>query len=190
MSDVLAASVFSKTDQQTTPLATAFTPEETITVVDPRHPLYGQTLRLIQFTKNAHHGPSCVVWLENGTERLIPIAATDRSPQPPTIYPQPLNLAAAESLVRAYARIRTQIKERAENVQPTNQSVSDCPISPDRHQQRPADSAITGQSDPLQTTLEHSHRRATAGVVSQPRQRQSRARQQSKKQNRQRGGKR
>src|ERR1700741_5024184 len=186
MRDRSAVPGFSKTDQQTTSLATAFSPEETITVIDPRHPLYGQTLRLIQFTKNAHHGPSCVVWLENGAERLIPIAATDRSPQPPTLYPQPLNLAASESLVRAYARIRTQIKERAENVQPTNQSVSDCPISPD--QQRPADSTITGQSDPLRTTLEHSHRRATAGAVSQPRPRQSRARQPSNKQNRQRGG--
>src|SRR5262245_38049916 len=119
MSVASAASAFSKTAQRTTPLATTFSAEETISVIDPRHPLYGQTLRLIQFTKCAYHGPSCVVWLENGTERLVPLAATDRSPQPPTLYPLPLNLTSAESLVRAYARILNQFKERAENVQQT-----------------------------------------------------------------------
>jgi hypothetical protein len=178
-----------KTAQRTTPLATTFSAEETISVIDPRHPLYGQTLRLIQFTKCAYHGQSCVVWLGNGAERLVPLAATDRSPQPLTISPLPLSLTSAESLVRAYARTLNQIKERAENVQQTNQSISKAPTEPNKRQQRQAGFTAV-QSDPLRATLEPPHCRATTGDASPSRQRQSRSHQQSEEQSRQRGGKR
>jgi tetratricopeptide (TPR) repeat protein len=68
-------------------------------------------LRLIQFAKNAHHGPSCVVWLENGTERLVPIAATDRSPQPPTLYPHPHGPARGVE----YSKLALSIAERKQD---------------------------------------------------------------------------
>src|SRR5262249_18216977 len=181
-----------KTNQQTTPIASTFSAEETISIIDPRHPLYGQTLRLIQFAKSAHyHGPCCVVWLENGAERLIPLGATDRAPQPPTFYSFPLNLTSAENLARTYARILNQIKERADNVQPTpNQPISEGSASLNKHQQCQASLPTAMQSDSLRAAVEPPHCCDTGSAASPSDQRQSHPHQQSKKRNRQRGGKR
>ena len=63
-------------NQETTPLGQSVSPEQTITVLDPRHPLCGQTFPLVAMTYDARFGRCCVVWLRPYEERLIPLQAT------------------------------------------------------------------------------------------------------------------
>jgi hypothetical protein len=86
-----------------------------VTVVDPRHPLYGRTLPLIDITNKQYLGRSCVVWIQEGVERIVPLAATDRAPESVTIYPFPLNPFSVRQLVSAYGRIASQITEATED---------------------------------------------------------------------------
>jgi hypothetical protein len=76
--------------------------EETVTVIDPRHPLYGRTLPLITITNKAYLGRCCIVWVYGGHNQCVPLAATDRAPEPPTIFPVPLNLTAVQQLIEAW----------------------------------------------------------------------------------------
>ena len=52
-------------------------PSETIEVTDPAHPLYGLTLPLIEVATKPQLGRACVVRLNPGVVRLVPLAATD-----------------------------------------------------------------------------------------------------------------
>jgi hypothetical protein len=101
--------------QPTTPSATTSATDETVTVVDPRHPLFGRTLRLIGITNKSYLGQCCVVWMQDGVERNVPITATDRSPEPFRLYPLPLDLSSVQRLLKAYARLRTQLAEETED---------------------------------------------------------------------------
>jgi hypothetical protein len=87
-------------NQGTTPLGYSVSPEDTITVLDPRHPLCGQTFSLVAMTQHAHLGRCCVVWLRPHEERLIPLQATNLAFDPADIPPAPLSLSAVEQLLR------------------------------------------------------------------------------------------
>jgi hypothetical protein len=84
----------------TTPIGPRLSPEPTITVIDPRHPLCGRTLTLIGMTHHAKLGRCCVVWLRPQVERLVPVPATNLAFDPNDMSPSPLSLAAVEQLLR------------------------------------------------------------------------------------------
>ena len=86
----------------TTPIGHRFSPDQTITVLDPRHPLCGQTLPLVALTHHAQLGRCCVVWLRPHVERLIPFHATNLAFDPTDLSPSPLSLAAIEQLLRVF----------------------------------------------------------------------------------------
>jgi hypothetical protein len=81
---------------------------EIITVIDPRHPLYGQSLRFLGITTKNRLGRCCMVLDHYGHERNIPLGVTDQSPDPVVIAPSPLSVATITSLVRVYSHICPQ----------------------------------------------------------------------------------
>jgi hypothetical protein len=87
-------------NQITTPIGHRFSPDQTITVRDPRHPLCGQTLPLIAITHQAQLGRCGVVWLQPHGERLVPVRATNVACDPNDMSPSPWSLAAVEQLLR------------------------------------------------------------------------------------------
>src|SRR4029453_5112040 len=98
-------------NQVTTPIGHRFSPDQTITVLDPRHPLCGQTLPLVALTDHAQLGRCCVVWLRPYVERLIPVQATNLAFDPTDLSPSPLSLAAVEQLLRVFHDIQHAIQE-------------------------------------------------------------------------------
>jgi|SRR5882762_887704 len=44
-------------------LTTLVTPEETVTVVDPGHPLFGRTLPCVGISNSSYRGRCCIVWI-------------------------------------------------------------------------------------------------------------------------------
>ena len=84
-----------------------------MTVTDPRHPLYGQTLTLVYITNKPYSGRCCVVWLQEGIERNVPVEATDRSTEPLIIFPLPLNLSSVRQLLATCERMVPQIMEKS-----------------------------------------------------------------------------
>jgi hypothetical protein len=93
-------------NQVTTPIGHRFSLDQTITVLDPRHPLYGRTLPLVALTHHAQLGRCCVVWLRPHVERLIPVHATNLAFDPNDLSPSPLSLAAVEQLLRVFHDIQ------------------------------------------------------------------------------------
>src|SRR6266446_3965932 len=89
-------------NQVTTPIGHRFSSDQTITVLDPRHPLCGRTLPLVALTHHAQLGHCCVVWLRPHVERLIPVQATNLAFDPTDMSPSPLSLAAVEQLLRVF----------------------------------------------------------------------------------------
>jgi len=49
--------------------------DESITIIDPRHPLYGRHYPLLDLNADA-----CVIQLRAGLQRRVPLAVTDRGP--------------------------------------------------------------------------------------------------------------
>ena len=74
---------------------------EVIQVLDPRHPLYGRSFRLI--CRSSHRGgnfpPSYEVEHRGGTSLLVPIAATE--PQEPNANRTKLSIEALHELISA-----------------------------------------------------------------------------------------
>jgi hypothetical protein len=56
-------------------------------VVDPRYPLYDQTFPLLHIKNKQHLVPRCLVRLDQGAERLVPISVTDLATVPPMSFP-------------------------------------------------------------------------------------------------------
>ena len=93
-------------NQITTPVGPRFSSDPTITVLDPRHPLCGQTLPLVAITDHSQFGRCCVVWLRPHGERLVPVRATNLEFDPTDMSPSPLSLAAVEQLLRVFQDIQ------------------------------------------------------------------------------------
>ncbi len=77
--------------------------DELVTVIDPRHPLYRQSFRLIGITTKQYLGRCCVVLDHASRERNIPLAVTDRSPDPLAIASSPLTIATIEGLIHVFS---------------------------------------------------------------------------------------
>ena len=93
-------------NQVTTPIGTRFSADQTITVLDPRHPLCGRTLPLVALTHHSQLGRCCVVWLRPHVERFIPVQATNLEFDPRAIRLSPLSLAAVEQLLGVFQDIQ------------------------------------------------------------------------------------
>ncbi len=87
-----------------------------MTVIDPRHPLYPQTFRLLGITTKQHLGRCCVVLDHLSRERLLPIAVTDRSSDPLVIASLPVNLTSLQEVILVFTRIQGQRAQGATNV--------------------------------------------------------------------------
>ena len=88
---------------------------ETVTVVDPRHPLYEQTFPLLHLKNKQKLIPSCLVQITEGVERLIPVSVTDLSTSPPVVFPLPVDLSSLHNLTQAFVRLRAQIEKECED---------------------------------------------------------------------------
>ena len=87
----------------------------TVTVVDPRHPLYDQTLPLIHIKNKQALVRSCLVLLRENVERLIPLAVTDLAMAPPAVFPVPVDISSLQNLIQTFSRIIRQLEEEDEN---------------------------------------------------------------------------
>jgi hypothetical protein len=81
-------------------------PLGTVEVTEPTHPLYGLTLPLLEVGPKPRLGRACVVWLEPGVERLLPVAATNLGGGVAPPGRCRLSVAAARALVAAVASLR------------------------------------------------------------------------------------
>ncbi|NER84330.1 MAG: hypothetical protein F6K42_33305 [Leptolyngbya sp. SIO1D8] len=108
--------MWGKPNQDNTPISRQLSPGQTVTVVDPRHPLCGRTLPLIDITQKPYLGRCCVVWLYPEVERYVPVDATDLEFDPRQIHPTPLSIAAVESLLRVFEQIQSSQQGRAADV--------------------------------------------------------------------------
>lgn len=87
-----------KTNQDTTPICkTKLCETETVTVTDPRHALYGNTLPLISIEQRRDVG--------GGRTRYIPVEATDQALEQFSASPIPLSLKAIQQLLNTFQRI-------------------------------------------------------------------------------------
>ena len=86
-----------------------------MTVVDPRHPLYGQSFPLLHLKNKQELIPSCLVRLTEGVERLIPVNVTNLAATPPVVYPLPLDLSSLHNLTQVFLRIQTQVGKECED---------------------------------------------------------------------------
>jgi hypothetical protein len=59
--------------------------------------------------------PCCVVWIAEGIERTVPVAATDRAAEPPYIFPAPLSVIAVQQLLATFERITSRSVEEEED---------------------------------------------------------------------------
>jgi hypothetical protein len=82
-----------------------------VTVVDPRHPLFGQSFPLLHLKNKQELIPCCLVRLTEGAERLLPISASDLETSPPTIFPLPIDISSLHNLTQVFMRIIAQIEK-------------------------------------------------------------------------------
>jgi hypothetical protein len=152
----------SKPHQQTTAIEAAVAPEEAVTITDPRHPLFGQTLPLMEIANKQYLGRCCVVLLREGVDLFVPLAATDRSPEPLALYPLPLDLISVRQLLVTYGRIISHPAEGTDN-EPT-------PRKNDTGRARNQDGAVSvgrgGTADSAGAALDTPDFGAAAGGIS------------------------
>jgi hypothetical protein len=104
MCSSLAPAALGKPDQLTTPIDLIMSaPEETITVVDPRHPLFGRTLPCIGIANSSHRGRCCIVWIRPTVERHVPVTATHLEYDPATLYPLPISVDSLRQFLYEFA---------------------------------------------------------------------------------------
>ncbi len=98
----LANLAWGNPDQFTTPIDLIVSPKETVTVVDPRHPLFGRTLPCVGISNSCHRGRCCILWIRPTVERHVPVTATDLEYDPSTLYPLPISLESLQQLLQEF----------------------------------------------------------------------------------------
>jgi hypothetical protein len=106
--------------------------EETITVIDPRHPLVGRTFPLINIANMPRKGPCCIVRYLGSLERFIPLSATDRSSDPIQISSSSVNLASVRQLLQKYEQLMSQLAEDREDGNSDQDSLCTCKGKPSK----------------------------------------------------------
>src|SRR5260221_9497134 len=90
-------------DQFTTPIDLIMSaPQETVTVVDPCHPLFGRTLPCVGIANSSHRGRCCIVWIRPTVERHVPIAATNLEYDPTAQFPLPISVESLRQFLQEY----------------------------------------------------------------------------------------
>src|SRR6266700_7137286 len=90
-------------DQLTTPIELIMpAPEETVTVVDPRHPLFGRTLPCVGIANSSHRGRCCIVWIRPTVERHVPVSATNLEQNPQAPFPLPISVESLRQFLQEY----------------------------------------------------------------------------------------
>lgn len=85
---------------------------ESVSIIDPRHALYGQKLRLVQIADSGkEETSSCTVELCADVWRRIPVSVTDLGNNQPVLYPLPLNLTVVRQLLELFRRLEIQCQE-------------------------------------------------------------------------------
>jgi hypothetical protein len=77
-------------------------PEETVTVVDPRHPLFGRTLPCVGIANSSYRGRCCIVWIRPTVERHVPVSATNLAFHPQTHFPLPISVESLRQFLQEY----------------------------------------------------------------------------------------
>ena len=109
-----------KHNQLDAPIGSSSAGSETVTVVDPRHPLHERTLLLLHIKNKQQLIPCCLVQLAEGVERLVPISVTNLATTPPHVFPLPVDLSSLENLTAAFARIQGQLDREQADETDTN----------------------------------------------------------------------
>lgn len=127
-------------DQLTTPIDLIVTPEETVMVVDPRHPLFGRTLPYVGISNSSHRGRCCIVWIGPTIERHIPVSATNLEFDPTTLSPLAISVESLRQLVYEFTCMTHASKgEQADGNSATSFSHALC-----EHGSSPSDPAPSG----------------------------------------------
>jgi hypothetical protein len=79
--------------------------EDSVTITDPRHPLFQRTLPLLGLVNRRDLGPCCIVLVEGMSRQYIPVRVTDRSATPLSAWPLPLDVTSVRELVVTDQRI-------------------------------------------------------------------------------------
>src|SRR5260370_12374363 len=112
-------------DQLTASIDLIGAAQEAITVVDPRHPLFGRTLPCVGISNSCHRGRCCIVWIRPTVERQVPVTATNLEYDPSTLYPLPISLESLQQLLQEFLLVAG-----ARNGDPTHaDSTTACPAS-------------------------------------------------------------
>ncbi|HEY6405935.1 MAG TPA: hypothetical protein VIY29_00565 [Ktedonobacteraceae bacterium] len=85
-------------------------PEETVTVVDPRHPLFGRTLPCVGIANSSHRGRCCIVWIRPTVERHVPVSATNLEFNPQTHFPLPISVESLRQFLQEYLLVTGGLK--------------------------------------------------------------------------------
>ncbi len=124
-------------------------PEETVTVVDPRHPLFGRTLPCLGIANSSHRGRCCIVWIRPTVERHVPIAATNLEYDPTTLYPLPISVSTLQQFLQEYLLVTDSKKGESADDAETKAGPSNAGGS-------------NGSRDPAPSRLDDVDRRATS----------------------------
>ena len=141
-----------KPNQQTPPIETTGSQEETVTIIDPRHPLYGLTFPLIDIINKPRLGRCCVISIKRQIERSVPLAATNRAVEPISIPSLPLNLSTVRQLLATYEKIHKQLE--GSTADETENQVTNCrsTLCNQRQQTSNQTQASVGATDSDSTT--------------------------------------
>lgn len=99
-----------KPSQVNTPIRKSLATSETVTIVDPRHPLYDQTFPLLHVKNHRDLIPSCLIRVLEGVDRLVPVAVTDLAAAPIIVHSLPLGVSSLQNLIQTFARIQEQVE--------------------------------------------------------------------------------
>jgi hypothetical protein len=108
MSCSWAHRVSGKPNQVNTHISRRFSAAETVTIIDPRHPLYDRTFPLLHVKNKQNLILSCLIQLPEGVERLVPVEVTNLARSPLFVFSLPLDVSSLQNLVETFARIEAQ----------------------------------------------------------------------------------
>ena len=132
-------------NQEDAPKNGSLVNEDKVTIVDPKHPLFGLTLLLLRVVETPLQPPYCIVSLKDGMTRQVPLAVTDRAMTVLSSYPFPLDVPSVTQLVITYQRIEAEFTEDTRNGNDHSSSTS--------QEEQPPDGAVNPVSGSNQVHL-------------------------------------
>jgi hypothetical protein len=124
------------------------TPEETVTVVDPRHPLFGRTLPCVGISNCSYRGRCCIVWIGPTIERHIPVSATNLEFDPMTLSSLAISVESLRQLLYEFSCMTHASKGEQAN----GNSAQFFPHALCEHGSSPSDPALSGLEDAHSST--------------------------------------